>query len=101
MAPYLSIYNQCKEKVLPHAIIIALFYAIIVVFFAPIFVEGKRLFQGDIPHHEGIAKQLIDYRKQTGEEPLWAQAVFSGMPAYLIDMHYNEPCADILKKILG
>jgi hypothetical protein len=76
---------------LPHLLAYSLFVATVVAFFSPIFFEGKKLFQGDIPHHEGIRKQIVEDRKKTGKEPLWAQAVFSGMPAYLIDVSYHEP----------
>jgi hypothetical protein len=88
------------KKVVPHLIAIGLFFVVVISFFSPIFFEGKKLFQGDIPQHEGIKKQLIDYRKQTGKEPLWSNAVFSGMPAYLLDVSYQEPLHTSLQTLL-
>jgi len=90
-----------KQYILPHIIAYALFMGIVISFFSPIFFEGKKLFQGDIPHHEGIAKELIDYRKKTGQEALWTHAVFSGMPAYLIDTKYQEPLNSMIRSFIG
>ena len=90
-----------KQHILPHIVAYLLFLGTVVGFFSPIFSQGKKLFQGDIPHHEGIAKQLIDYRKETGDEPLWNNAVFSGMPAYLIDIQYQEPLNTCLKVLMA
>ena len=90
-----------KQWIVLHVAAYVLFIGIVFSFFSPIFFQHKKLFQGDIPHHEGIAKQLIDYRKQTGQEPLWTNAVFSGMPAYLIDVHYQEPFTTSIKKLIS
>jgi hypothetical protein len=90
-----------KQYIYPHIIAYILFFGIVISFFSPIFFQGKKLFQADIPHHEGIAKQLIDYREETGKEALWANAVYSGMPAYLIDVHYQEPLNSTIKNFIG
>jgi len=90
-----------KQRIVPHLTAYMLFLGILCSFFSPIFLQGKKLFQGDIPYHEGIAKQLVDYRKQTGQETLWANAVYSGMPAYLIDVHYQEPLITSIKKLIS
>ena len=31
-------------------------------------IEGKELRMGDIDHHLGMSKELVDYRNETGEE---------------------------------
>lgn len=84
-----------------HTIAYLVFLGTVVGFFSPIFFQGKKLFAGDIPHHEGIAQQLLDYRKLTGDEPLWSNAVFSGMPAYLIDVQYQEPLNTLLRGLIA
>lgn len=88
-----------KQSILPHVIAYVIFLATVVSFFSPIFFQNKKLFQGDIPHHEGIAKQIIDYRKETGKEALWNNRVFSGMPAYLLDVQYQEPLTHLWKAL--
>lgn len=54
-------------------------------------MEGKGFFQNDV--YQGIAagQEVADFREQTGEEALWINSMFSGMPAYLINTrHYGE-----------
>ncbi len=51
-------------------------------------LEGKDLQMGDIDHHLGMSKELVDYRNKTGEEALWTNTMFSGMPGYLISVNY-------------
>lgn len=79
-----------KKDILPHLVAIAIFMVLTVFFFQPVFFEGKTLSQSDILQWEGSAKELIDYREQTGEEGLWTNSVFGGMPAYLVDVKWGN-----------
>ncbi len=74
-----------KNRFLPHIIAIIVFFVISLVYFFPQ-IEGKTLRQSDIQHSRGMSKEIIEYREETGEEPLWTNRMFSGMPAYLISM---------------
>lgn len=47
-------------------------------------LEGKRIMQSDVANFEGMAKEIKDYKKETGKVTLWTNSMFSGMPAYLI-----------------
>ncbi|PIF05532.1 MAG: hypothetical protein CSA36_06430 [Draconibacterium sp.] len=51
-------------------------------------LDGKVLHQSDIEHFKGMAKELIDYREATGEEAIWTNSMFCGMPGYLISVVY-------------
>jgi Bacterial membrane protein YfhO len=73
-----------KEQVLPHLIAVIIFLLITVAYFKPVFFEHKSLNQHDILQWQGGAKELLDYREQHGEEALWTNSMFSGMPGYLI-----------------
>jgi hypothetical protein len=42
----------------------------------------------DIEHHKGMSKELADYREETGEEAVWTNSMFSGMPGYMISVIY-------------
>jgi hypothetical protein len=57
------------------------------IYFSPA-LEGKVLQQSDIIHHKGMSKDLVDYRNETGEEALWTNGMFGGMPAYQISTYY-------------
>jgi hypothetical protein len=70
-------------------------YPIIIFFFLSLAymypaLEGKSLHQGDIVQYQGSAKESNDYREKTGEEALWTNSMFSGMPTYLISTKYNS-----------
>ncbi|MBD8490978.1 YfhO family protein [Echinicola sp. CAU 1574] len=77
-----------KKEILPHLLGIVSFYTLIVLYFSPIMFEGKMIFQSDILQWEGSAKEIQDFREDTGEEALWTNRMFGGMPAYLINTEY-------------
>ncbi|MEQ9424244.1 MAG: YfhO family protein [Cyclobacteriaceae bacterium] len=76
-------------KAVPHIIAILVFLIITVAFFHPVFFENKEIFQHDILQGQGAAQSLKEYRSKSGEEGLWAENIFSGMPAYLVGMVYS------------
>ncbi len=53
-------------------------------------MDGKKLNQSDIVHFKGSAKEVDDFREQTGEEALWTNSMFGGMPAYQISVRNND-----------
>jgi hypothetical protein len=71
------------KKLLPHALVVAIFIALTLVFFYPV-IEGKDLQQGDMTHAAGMRQEIEQFEKQTGELSQWTNAMFSGMPAYQI-----------------
>ncbi|WP_422354411.1 YfhO family protein [Roseivirga pacifica] len=81
---------QFKKDVLPHLVAIVVFLAITVLFFQPIFFGNQSLSQGDITQWKASAQELIEYREQTGEEGLWTNSIFGGMPAYLISVKWGN-----------
>lgn len=67
-----------------HLAIIAGFIAISFIYFFPVF-EGKDLPQMDNIHAKGMSQELVEFEKQhPGEESLWTNSMFGGMPAYQI-----------------
>jgi hypothetical protein len=68
------------------AIVLA-FVVISFIYFSPL-LEGKRLMGNDLVQYRGMSKGLNDYRAQTGEEALWTNSLFGGMPGYLISTAY-------------
>ena len=84
-----------KKEILYHFLSIVLFLSITVYLFNPIFFEDKIVNQHDIEQWKGSSKEVKDFREKTGDEPLWTNSMFSGMPAYLIDVKWDN------KLILG
>ena len=82
-------FSGLLRKALPHLIAVVVFIALTVTFYAPIFFEGKVLNQNDI--NQGIASgsEIVAFREATGEEALWTNRMFGGMPAYLINIRWS------------
>ena len=78
------------QEIAPHLIAVVVFLLLVLALFHPVFLENKSLFQHDIRQGEGAAKELMDFREATGEEGLWTNSMFSGMPAYLINVHWSN-----------
>ncbi len=75
------------QKVLPYLTAVVLFLILSLAYFSDQ-MEGKVMKQSDTDTYRGMSKEIIDYREQTGEEPLWTNSMFGGMPAYLISVRY-------------
>ncbi|HEX2934634.1 MAG TPA: hypothetical protein VHO72_04720 [Bacteroidales bacterium] len=71
------------KQLLPHVVAIAIFIALSAVYFYPQ-LKGMQLRQGDIDRHQGMSKEITDFRAKYGAEPLWTNSMFAGMPAYQI-----------------
>jgi hypothetical protein len=78
-----------KAQVLPHLLAVLFFLALTAAYLSPILFEDKSLVQNDILQSKGGSQEILDYREKTGEEALWTNAMFSGMPAYLINTHFS------------
>ncbi|MEA3504286.1 MAG: YfhO family protein [Bacteroidota bacterium] len=83
------------KELLPHIIAITLFLLATLIYVNPV-LSGKKVKQGDIVNYRGMSKEITDFRTETGEEPLWTNSMFSGMPAYQISMKYKS---NLVKKI--
>ncbi len=86
------------KRYLPYIAAVVVFIIITAIFFSPIVFDGKRVIQGDITHHNGISKEIVDYREKTGEEALWTNSLFSGMPAYQISVLYPSNAVQYIQK---
>ena len=88
-------FNNAK----PHILVLLIFIAISFIYFSPV-LEGKKLDQHDIKTYKGMSKEIKDFRENTGEEALWTNSMFSGMPAYQISVKYKKNLIQYVDKIL-
>ena len=72
-----------------HGLIIVSFFLISLAYFIPDVLEGKKINQHDIVQFKGMSKEIVDHRAKYGEEPLWTNSMFGGMPAYLVSTQYK------------
>lgn len=87
------------KKFIPYVIAIVLFYLVTVIYFLPL-IQGKRINQSDIIHYKGASKEIADYRLETGNEALWTNSMFGGMPAFQISVGYQPTILTYLQRIL-
>ena len=76
---------QKNKNILSIVAAIIAFAVITLVYFNPV-LQGKRIKQHDIEMHLGMSKEIADYQKATGEQTLWTNAPFGGMPAWNISI---------------
>lgn len=92
--------NATTKKLLPHILAPVIFLCVVFIYFSPL-LQGKALFQQDTTHYRGMAKEIIDYREKTGEEPLWTNSMFGGMPAYLISTRYPSNLFRFVDRVIS
>ena len=88
-------FNDLFKKASVHIAAVLVFIILAAVYMAPVF-SGKQLHQGDVSNFKGMSKEIVDFREKYGEEPLWTNSQFGGMPAYQISVIYKH---NILKPI--
>lgn len=72
---------------LNYLLIIVGFIALAAIYFLPS-IQGFSLVQGDISTWKSVAKELQDFRKFYGEEAVWTNSIFGGMPGFIVDVKY-------------
>ena len=68
---------------------IAVLLGLNVAFLSPAYFSGDILDQDDIKLGWAKTKEIRDYREANGDEPLWTNAMFSGMPTAQIATKYG------------
>lgn len=85
-----------KNYLLPVLLIVG----VNIFYFLPQF-QGKVVRQGDIIQHVGMSKEAVDYREKTGEEALWTNSMFGGMPTYQISARNNNNLLHWAEQAMG
>lgn len=87
------------KRIFPIVTAILVFIGITIAYFSPL-LEGKRLDQHDINMFKGMSKEIVDFREKTGEEALWTNSMFGGMPAWQISVIYSGNLMRYFKQIV-
>ena len=85
------------KRYIPHCSAIVIFVIITAIFFSPLF-DGKRVKQHDVTMYLGMSKEIKDFRDVTGEEALWTNSMFGGMPAFQISIEYPSNLVSYIQK---
>ena len=86
------------KKAMPHIIVAAILLVISAIYFSPV-LEGYVLKTHDLKQHKGMSKEIVDYRAEYNEEPLWTNSMFGGMPADQISVKYDSNLVSYLYDI--
>jgi len=90
-----------KKSNLWHVGAIALFLIMSCAYFSPA-LKGFAVKQGDIVNFVGMSREVVDYRDNNGEQILWTNAMFSGMPTTQISMQYEGTwLASLTRTLVG
>ena len=74
--------------IVPHFVALIVFILSLFIYF-PELLDKKSIRMDDIEQHKGMSNELADYRERTGEEAVWTNTMFGGMPGYLISTVYK------------
>jgi len=81
-------FKELLSKHWIHLFAFGLFFAITFAYFQPQF-NGYSLKQHDITQFRGMSNETTQFREHFGEEPLWTNSMFGGMPTYQISVDYS------------
>lgn len=87
------------NKFFPHLIAIGIFIVASLLYFHPV-LKGDKMQQSDIVQFRGMAKEIQDFRAETGKEPYWTGSAFSGMPAFQLSAYYPHDYIDSLDRLI-
>jgi len=80
---------------LKHFFVFIAFTVLSLAYFSPL-LKGKKIYQSDIVQYTGMAKQQLDFKKNTGTETYWTNSAFGGMPTYQLGAKYPY---NLIKKL--
>ena len=79
---------------------VLLFFALISFgYFLPV-IQGKKIETHDVKTWQGMSKEISDYRDQTGDEPLWTNSMFGGMPATQVSLAHGGNLMNQVFKVI-
>lgn len=71
------------QRLWPHLVAVIGFMILSIAYVSPV-LEGKKLSATDEIQAKGAAREVLDYKKASGEWSAWTNSMFGGMPAYLV-----------------
>ncbi len=89
--------KQDLKRYIPLLLAVVLYALFALCYFSPQ-LSGDVLSQGDVRQYRGMTQEILETREAVGEDPQWSGSMFSGMPAYLINVDYPS---QIIKRWVG
>lgn len=100
VSPTPSVWDQLSNPV-QHASCALILLAVAFGFFSATTFGDLSLVGSDSIQARGMAKSVLEYQTQTGEQALWATNGFGGMPTFAISYPNRIPQADSIVRFLN
>ena len=91
--------NDILKKSYPYLLTVLLFFVLASVYF-PQTYQGKEVSMHDKKTWQGMAKEVKDFEKETGETSLWTNSMFGGMPTFLINTYVPHNYVKYINKLM-
>jgi hypothetical protein len=92
--------QNLKTLLTPHLLVLGTITVILALYFTAAFFEHKGLKQNDVLQGMGAGQEATEFRKATGEEALWTNSMFGGMPIYILNVYYSGDLISPIKNAL-
>jgi hypothetical protein len=79
--------NFFRQSILPHLVAVLIFTVLSFAYLMPL-LSGDRLAQHDYVQAMGQQHEITSYVEKTGDQALWTNSMFSGMPSIQIWLEY-------------
>ncbi|GAA4398092.1 YfhO family protein [Nibrella viscosa] len=86
------------QRLGPHLLFVLALFILASIYFLPAW-QGKVINMPDTQQSWASAREIREVKEQTGQAPLWTNALFSGMPAYMVS--FPNPTAFVGMAIWG
>jgi hypothetical protein len=88
-----------QKRILPHVAAVLTFALLTVIYFYP-YYKGMTLGAHDTTQWKAMAQETIAWKEKTGEQALWTNSMFGGMPTFQISVEYPGNLINYIPKAL-
>jgi hypothetical protein len=87
-----------QKRILPHLAAVLTFALLTIIYFYP-YYKGMTLGAHDTTQWKAMAQETIAWKEKTGEQALWTNSMFGGMPTFQISVLYPGNWVNYFPKI--
>ncbi len=86
------------KKLAPYLAAVGIFAALTIAYFLP-YYQGQTLGAHDTTQWKAMAQETLAWKEKTGEQALWTNSMFGGMPTFQITVLYPGNWIDYIPKL--
>lgn len=88
-----------QKRILPHVAAVLTFALLTIIYFYP-YYKGMTLGSHDTTQWKAMAQETVAWKEKTGEQALWTNSMFGGMPTFQISVIYPGNWVNYIPKAL-